>query len=68
MMPGNENIEGGDGKLQDNAMSSVEIFWKGTRVALFDGRDQADFMLDINETMQNLPQEYNDRVSSWRVD
>jgi hypothetical protein len=68
MMPGNEDIEGGDGKLQDNAMSSVEIFWKGSRVALFDNKQQEGFLLDVNETMQNLPREFNDRVSSWRVD
>lgn len=68
MLPGPENVQGGDGKLEDDSLSSVEIFFKGTRVALFADPDQNKFLLDVNETTSGVGTDANDLVSSWRVD
>ncbi len=68
MQPGWANIEGGAGKLEDNSLSSIEIFFRGSRVALFDDREEGGFLVDIVETSGSLPDFVNDKTSSWRVD
>ena len=68
IQPGQENLDGGEGHLDNDSLSSIEIFFKGTRVALFDDRDQNNFLLDIIETTSYVGDEANDRVASWHVD
>lgn len=67
IVPGNESMNGGASKLDNDTLSSIEIFFRGTRVALFDNDHQKAFLRDIIETTAELGN-INDRVSSWRAD
>lgn len=61
-----ETMDGSDGKLKNDTLSSIEIFIEGTKLALFDNSNYTGFLGDITASTGNL-EGNNDKVSAWRV-
>ncbi len=68
IVPGNQNFVGGNGHLEDNSMSSIEVFFQGTPIKFYEGRNQQNFLFELNETSGSIPANDNDTISSYRAD